>query len=188
MNLHDRSEGHSWSGSRSPGLRFWEYEILGVRSVGPFRNYHESIKVSPSSCPRDLARLAEQPNIMMSAEQPEAEGTHRCWICLEDAETLEGMISPCACVGTNRWVHEDCAQCTAEIHKPDTLRVALPLISSWSHCTLCRPQDILPPISRLQRRKLAFAASRMPHLPNRVPDHRAAWQLLRQLARAASVE
>lgn len=42
--------------------------------------------------------------------EPEAEGSFRCWICLEDTETLDGMISPCACVGTNRWVHEDCMQ------------------------------------------------------------------------------
>ena len=38
------------------------------------------------------------------------EGSYRCWICLEDAETIDGMISPCSCVGTNRWVHEDCEE------------------------------------------------------------------------------
>ena len=33
---------------------------------------------------------------------------YRCWICLEDESSLEGMISPCACVGTNQWVHQEC--------------------------------------------------------------------------------
>ena len=40
----------------------------------------------------------------------------RCWICLDD-ESLDdpnaGMIAPCACVGTNQWVHEACACCAA---------------------------------------------------------------------------
>ena len=32
----------------------------------------------------------------------------RCWICLEDDESHIGMIAPCACTGTNQWVHESC--------------------------------------------------------------------------------
>lgn len=40
------------------------------------------------------------------------DNTVRCWICLDD-ESLDdgdaGMIAPCACVGTNQWVHEACA-------------------------------------------------------------------------------
>ena len=32
----------------------------------------------------------------------------RCWICLEDDDSHTGMIAPCACTGTNQWVHESC--------------------------------------------------------------------------------
>ena len=42
------------------------------------------------------------------AEGPEGQNTYRCWLCLEDEPNLDGMISPCACVGTNQWVHEAC--------------------------------------------------------------------------------
>lgn len=40
----------------------------------------------------------------MAAEESE----YRCWVCLEDSDTLDGMIAPCKCVGTNKWVHDDC--------------------------------------------------------------------------------
>lgn len=38
----------------------------------------------------------------------EEDNTARCWICLEDDEAQIGMIAPCACTGTNMWVHESC--------------------------------------------------------------------------------
>ena len=60
----------------------------------------------------------------------EAEVSFRCWICLEDAETLDGMISPCACVGTNRWVHEDCIYAS---HPDQPLNSALRFLTSRVH-------------------------------------------------------
>lgn len=37
------------------------------------------------------------------------EHEHRCWVCLDDeAAGSAGWIAPCACVGTNKWVHEEC--------------------------------------------------------------------------------
>ena len=47
----------------------------------------------------------------------------RCWICLEDSPTCDGMISPCSCVGTNKWVHESCA--LARQHAAGLLAAAL---------------------------------------------------------------
>ena len=46
------------------------------------------------------------------ADAPTPQTSHRCWICLGDEESLEDMISPCACVGTNQWVHQQCEQHT----------------------------------------------------------------------------
>ena len=37
---------------------------------------------------------------------------YRCWICLGDEEQLDDMISPCACVGTSRYVHQASDQVT----------------------------------------------------------------------------
>ena len=42
--------------------------------------------------------------------------TYRCWICLDDSDTLEGMVAPCRCVGTNRFVHESCVKTYALQH------------------------------------------------------------------------
>lgn len=58
---------------------------------------------------------------------------YRCWICLEDSETLDGMIAPCACAGTNRWVHESCLKTYCLEHlasnaaSSPSLRVACPI-------------------------------------------------------------
>ena len=48
---------------------------------------------------------------MASCADGDASGNDgfRCWICLDDATTLDGWIAPCKCVGTNKWVHESCA-------------------------------------------------------------------------------
>ena len=46
-----------------------------------------------------------------AASSGDSASAFRCWICLTDETDLDeaGMIAPCACVGTNQWVHEDCA-------------------------------------------------------------------------------
>ena len=44
------------------------------------------------------------------AATPNPDTSFRCWICLEDEQSLEHMISPCACVGTNQWVHMECVK------------------------------------------------------------------------------
>ena len=49
------------------------------------------------------AALARNPDAAADNSAP-----FRCWICLEDAQTSAGFISPCACVGSGEWVHEEC--------------------------------------------------------------------------------
>jgi len=57
----------------------------------------------------------------------------RCWICLEDSPTCDGMISPCSCVGTNKWVHESCLKSyclqflATNAANASTLNVACPI-------------------------------------------------------------
>ena len=65
---------------------------------------------------------------------PSASDTgYRCWICLDDSDSLEGMISPCACVGTNQYVHQECVKtyCLQHLsnHEPSSreLNVACPI-------------------------------------------------------------
>ncbi len=59
--------------------------------------------------------------------------TYRCWICLDDSDTLDGMIAPCRCVGTNQWVHEDCVKtyCLQHLthHEPSSqeMKVSCPI-------------------------------------------------------------
>ena len=63
-----------------------------------------------------------------------AEEEYRCWICLADEERLDDMISPCACVGTNRYVHEACIKTYClqylAIHPSPELRVPCPICRS----------------------------------------------------------
>lgn len=64
----------------------------------------------------------------------------RCWICLDDEDSLEGMISPCSCTGSTKWVHKSCLKtyCLQHLasHPSATLSVS---------CPICRsPYSIVP--------------------------------------------
>jgi hypothetical protein len=48
------------------------------------------------------ARTEEMPD-----DQEGKEGTLRCWICFGD-DSLDNLISPCACKGTQQMVHNEC--------------------------------------------------------------------------------
>jgi len=65
------------------------------------------------------------------ADAPTPQTSYRCWICLGDEESLEDMISPCSCVGTNQWVHHQCLKTYClqylAMHPSPSLRVPCPI-------------------------------------------------------------
>ena len=75
----------------------------------------------------------------------------RCWICLGDETDLDnaGMIAPCACVGTNQWVHESCARAFPPCHF--LFRAAAQHIAPFASCNLHQhvlfPVRVWPPLS-----------------------------------------
>ena len=64
----------------------------------------------------------------------ESASGYRCWVCLCDESTLDDMIAPCDCVGTNQWMHEACVKhyCVNYLstHSPQSLRVPCPICRS----------------------------------------------------------
>ena len=102
-----------------------------------------------------------------SAPMPTAEDdTVRCWICLDD-ESLDdpdaGMIAPCACVGTNKWVHEACACRATPSARAANFFLGL---SSRRWSRVRRPEDILSAASRDACGKFALAPCGVSHLQN----------------------
>ena len=127
-----------------------------------------------------------------------SESTARCWICLGDetADEVEeaGMIAPCACVGTNQWVHESCTRAARPLfvgvapeHAQSPSAGRVPISCTCAVPVVCRPEDVLPAVPSDARGQLALSPRRMSHLQDRLPDHRSRL-LLGRLARAAEVE
>lgn len=62
---------------------------------------------------------------------------YRCWICLDDAESLDGMVAPCKCVGTNKWVHEKCLRNYCEV---DLAAHGFEKGVAEVHCPICKSE------------------------------------------------
>jgi len=99
---------------------------------------------------------------MTSGQQ---ETTYRCWICLDDSTSLDDMISPCACVGTNKWVHTECVKtyCLQHLahHEPTSreLTVACPICKSKYNIAEHDDSAPLSPAARDGGNSVAQAAS-----------------------------
>ena len=65
----------------------------------------DDMKRDPAEQRKDSADSAAE---RRDSADSAADRGFRCWICLDDQSTTDGMLAPCDCVGTNRWVHEHC--------------------------------------------------------------------------------
>ena len=88
--------------------------------------------------PHVQSRASAEPAVDDDDDAP----TYRCWICLDDERDLNSMISPCACVGTNQWVHEACLKtyCLQRLSTTESLTPTLDV-----SCPICKTRyDIIP--------------------------------------------
>jgi len=84
-------------------------------------------------------------------------GEGECWVCMSnDPEDLGGLISPCSCRGSMKWVHRECL---------DTWRVSTTNPKNFTNCQNCgfrfemvarrsSVEELQQDIERMERQKL----------------------------------
>ena len=99
------------------------------------RNERVRLYGGTDSLTRTLAMLELQSVLIPRPSDQPMEPNTQCRICLEeqrlDSMTAiheAGLIQPCLCTGTSRWIHRTCL---------DTMRAAYRYSSGYTHCLIC---------------------------------------------------